>query len=508
MDWNTMLSYNWGAMMPEFIILGTAMILSILDLFWPKHFNRRKLAWLALTGIILAFLSLISLFSYETVSILSDTFRLDSFAKAFKLILLFGAGLVILLAESYEPQEGLQEHRGEFYYLFLTALLGAMIMTSSGDMITLFVGLELLSLSSYILVGIRKHNRKSNEASMKYVINGGISTAITLFGMSYLYGVTGSVNLGEMSRTMAAMTDGQLQYIMGLAFFMVFVGLSFKIAAAPFHMWAPDVYEGAPTPVVAFLSVISKTAGFVIILRIFLSLFLTAPGDTFGALDFLEKNNIYIAFVAGLTIIIGNVIALRQQNLKRLFAFSSIAHAGYLLIAVATMGGGYFLMDTVWFYLLAYLLMNIGVFAVIQLLSSQSGSEDISILAGLGGRSPYLAIAFTVFILSLAGIPGTTGFIGKLNIFLGTFITEPGHYVLAGIMIAGTIVSYVYYFGLLVQVFFRPIHSDKVIKIRSGLSTVIIICLVGTILFGIVPNIALDFLHNQFGDFTDFISSE
>lgn len=484
------------------------MILSILDLFWPKHFNRRKLAWLALTGIILAFLSLISLFSFETVSILSDTFRLDSFAKAFKLILLFGAGLVILLAESYEPQEGLQEHRGEFYYLFLTALLGAMIMTSSGDMITLFVGLELLSLSSYILVGIRKHNRKSNEASMKYVINGGISTAITLFGMSYLYGVTGSVNLGEMSRTMAAMTDGQLQYIMGLAFFMVFVGLSFKIAAAPFHMWAPDVYEGAPTPVVAFLSVISKTAGFVIILRIFLSLFLTAPGDTFGALDFLEKNNIYIAFVAGLTIIIGNVIALRQQNLKRLFAFSSIAHAGYLLVAVATMGGGYFLMDTVWFYLLAYLLMNIGVFAVIQLLSSQSGSEDISILAGLGGRSPYLAIAFTIFILSLAGIPGTTGFIGKLNIFLGTFITEPGHYVLAGIMIAGTIVSYVYYFGLLVQVFYRPIHSDKVIKIRSGLSTVIIICLVGTILFGIVPNLALDFLHNQFGDFTDFISSE
>ncbi|MFD6438296.1 NADH-quinone oxidoreductase subunit NuoN [Peribacillus sp. NPDC060186] len=508
MDWNTMLSYNWGAMMPEFIILGTAMILSILDLFWPKHFNRRKLAWLALTGIILAFMSLISLFSFETVSILSDTFRLDSFAKAFKLILLFGAGLVILLAESYEPQEGLKEHRGEFYYLFLTALLGAMIMTSSGDMITLFVGLELLSLSSYILVGIRKHNRKSNEASMKYVINGGISTAITLFGMSYLYGVTGSVNLGEMSRTMAAMTDGQLQYIMGLAFFMVFVGLSFKIAAAPFHMWAPDVYEGAPTPVVAFLSVISKTAGFVIILRIFLSLFLTASGDTFGALDFLEKNNIYIAFVAGLTIIIGNVIALRQQNLKRLFAYSSIAHAGYLLVAVATLGGGYFLMDTVWFYLLAYLLMNIGVFAVIQLLSSQSGSEDISILAGLGGRSPYLAIAFTVFILSLAGIPGTTGFIGKLNIFLGTFITEPGHYVLAGIMIAGTIVSYVYYFGLLVQVFFRPIHSDKVIKIRSGLSTVIIICLVGTILFGIVPNLALDFLHNQFGDFTDFISSE
>jgi NADH-quinone oxidoreductase subunit N len=488
MDWNTMLSYDWGAMMPEFIILGTTMILSILDLFWPKHFNRRKLAWLALTGIILACLSLISLLSFETVSILSDTFRLDSFAKAFKLLLLFGAALIILLAEGYEPQEGLREHRGEFYYLF--------------------VGLELLSLSSYILVGMRKHDRKSNEASMKYVINGGISTAITLFGMSYLYGVTGSVNLGEMSRTMAAMTDGQLQYIMGLAFFMVFVGVSFKIAAAPFHMWAPDVYEGAPTPVAAFLSVISKMAGFVIILRLFLSLFLTASGDTFGALDFLDKNNIYIASLAGLTIIIGNVVALRQQNLKRMFAYSSIAHAGYLLVAVATLGGGYFLLDTVWFYLMAYVLMNIGVFAVIQLLSSQSGSEDISILAGMGRKSPYLAMAFTVFILSLAGIPGTTGFIGKLNIFLGTFITEPGHFVLAGIMIAGTIVSYVYYFGLLVQVFFRPIHSEKVIKIRPGLHIVLIICVIGTILFGVAPNIAFDFIHDQFGDFTDFISSK
>lgn len=508
MDWNTMLSYNWGAMMPEFIILGTTMALSILDLFWPVHFNRRKLAWFALTGIILAGLSLVSLLSFETVSILSDTFRLDSFAKAFKLLLLVGAGLIILLAEGYEPKEGLREHRGEFYYLFLSALLGAMIMTSSGDLITLFVGLELLSLSSYILVGIRKRDRSSNEASMKYVINGGISTAITLFGMSYLYGVTGSVNLGEMSRTMAGMTDSQLQYIMCLAFFMVFVGLSFKIAAAPFHMWAPDAYEGAPIPVAAFLSVISKMAGFVILLRILLSLFLTAPGDAFGALDFLEKNDGYIASMAGLTIIIGNVVALRQQNVKRLFAYSSIAHAGYLLVAVATLGGGYFLLDTIWYYLLAYVLMNIGAFAVIQLLSSQSGTEDISIFAGLGRKSPYLALAFTIYILSLAGIPGTSGFIGKLNIFLGTFITEPGHFVLAGIMIAGTIVSYVYYFGLLVQVFFRPIHSDKVIKVRSGVSAVLIICAIGTVLFGVAPNIAFDFIHEQFGDFTDFISGK
>ena len=261
-------------------------------------------------------------------------------------------------------------------------------------------------------------------------------------------------------------------------------------------------------PVTAFLSAVSKTAGFILILRLVLSLFLTASGDRFGALNFLEKYNGYIAAMAAVTIIVGNVVAVQQKNIKRLFAYASIAHAGYLLAAVATLGGGYFLLDTIWYYLLAYLLMTLGVFAIIQLLSEKSGTEDITMLAGLARTSPYLGIVFTVYILSMAGIPGTAGFIGKVNILLGAFISEPGHFVLAGFLLAGTVISYVYYFRMLVQVFFRPAVQTRPIRIPACLSLVLIICLAGTVVFGIAPNLPLDFLHEQFGDFTAFLSTE
>ncbi|WP_163099495.1 NADH-quinone oxidoreductase subunit NuoN [Peribacillus alkalitolerans] len=506
MDLETLLSFNWGVMMPEFVILGVATLLTLLDLFMPKSSSRRPLAWVALVGILIAIVSLVGLFNSETTSILNDTYRLDSFAKAFKLIFLVGAAMVILLAESFQPAEGMKEYRGEFYYLFLAALLGAMMMASSGDMITLFVGLELLSISSYILAGMRKNHLASNESAMKYVINGGISTAITLFGMSYLYGLTGTTNLKEMSGVMSQIMDGQFQYLFGLAFFMIVVGLSFKLATAPFHMWAPDVYQGAPTPVTAFLSVVSKAAGFVILLRILITLFLPAPGDEIGALNFMEKNKEYIGFLAAITMILGNVIALKQTNIKRLLAYSSIAHAGYLLVAIATLG--YFTFDAIWFYLVAYVFMNLGAFAVVQYMSDKTGSEEVSVFAGLYQHSPFLAIMMGIYILSLAGIPGTAGFIGKLNIFMGAFAIEPGHYVLAGIMIAVTVVSYFYYFGILTQVFFRPAHylalTEKV-KIPASLLVVLLVCAIGTIGFGVVPSAALDFLHHYFGNFDDFM---
>lgn len=506
MDMDTLLAFNWSAMMPEFIILGTAILLSLIDLFAPKSFNRKSLAWLALTGVILAGISLWSLLSLEVISILADTFRLDAFAKAFKLLLLLGAGLVFLLAANYEPKEKLHEYRGEFYYLFLAALLGAMMMASSGDLITLFVGLELLTISSYILAGIRKKNSGSNEAALKYVVNGGISTAFILFGMSYLYGFTGTTNLIEMSEAMAGVADGQTIYLLGIAFFLLVVGLSFKLATAPFHMWAPDVYEGSPTPVTAFLSVVSKTAGFVILLRILLSLYVTASGDAEGIYTFLEKNSIFIGFLAGVTMIVGNVMALRQENIKRMLAYSSIAHAGYLLVAVATLGGGYFLLDTIWFYLFAYIFMNLGAFAVIQYLAQRQDSEKISILAGLAKNSPVLAVFMTILILSLAGIPGTAGFIGKLHIFLGALVSTPWHSLLAAILLATTVVSYVYYFRLLVQMFFQPSPAVEKVKLPVSLMLGLVICVVGTIGFGLAPNIALDFIHQHFGDFTDFIS--
>ncbi|HZG58993.1 MAG TPA: NADH-quinone oxidoreductase subunit NuoN [Anoxybacillus sp.] len=502
MDLKTLLQYEWGVMTPELIILGVATILSLIDLFMPNEKDRRLLGWFAFAGVIVALISLVGLLPIEVTSILEDTFRLDSFAKAFKFILLAGAALVILLAIDYQPAEGMP-YRGEFYYLFLTALLGAMMMTSSGDLITMFVGLELLSISSYILVGLRKKYALANESAMKYVINGGISTAITLFGMSYVFGLTGTTNLKAIAGQLSTVIDMGQQYLLALALLMLFVGLSFKLASAPFHMWAPDVYQGAPTPVTAFLSVVSKTAGFVIVLRLMVYIFSGTPAEGTNSASMLLSMQDYIAFLAGATMIIGNTIALRQRNVKRMLAYSSIAHAGYLLVGFVTMS--MFIVDSIWFYLVAYLLMNLGAFAILQVITDKSGSEDISQFAGLYRRSPLVAVAMGIFILSLAGLPGTAGFIGKVNIFLGAFVTEPAHYVLAAIMIGTTVISYVYYFGILTQMFFRSAAEPTPVKLPVGAMMVVIFCAIGTIVFGIFPSIAYDFL-NQFEHFGDFFS--
>src|SRR4051812_8663969 len=304
MSLETLQQINWSAMTPEFIILGVSALLTLLDLFMPKNMDRKILGWIGIAAIFAAIVSVLGMVGGPVTSILENSFRLDSFAMAFKLLLLAGAGLVMFLAVSYEPKEGLEEYRGEFYYLFLTGLLGGMIMTSSGDLITLFIGLELLSLSSYILAGIRKHNLQSNESAMKYVINGSIATAITLFGMSYVYGLTGTTNLLAIATALQGLADAQHAYLLGLAFLMIFVGLAFKLAAAPFHMWAPDVYQGAPTPVTAFLSVVSKTAGFVIVARILISVFAVAATNGPGSVPILYNMQDYIAVVAGATMII------------------------------------------------------------------------------------------------------------------------------------------------------------------------------------------------------------
>ncbi|MFD1735217.1 NADH-quinone oxidoreductase subunit NuoN [Bacillus salitolerans] len=498
MDIETLLSYEWGAMGPEFVILGVATLLSLLDLFLKPSIDRKQFAWLGLAGIIVALGILFTQLDQPVVQILENTYRLDSFAKIFKLLLLVGAGLVMLLAAGYEPKEKL-EYRGEFYYLLLTALLGAMMMASSADLITLFVGLELLTISSYVLVGIRKRHLPTNEAAMKYVINGGISTAITLFGMSYIYGLTGSTNLFVISQQLRALFSSDLEFISAIAFLLVFIGLAFKLAAAPFHMWAPDVYEGSPMPVTAFLSVVSKTAGFIIVLRIFLTIFSSTPAQG-GTTSLLMAMGDYIAVLAALTMILGNALALKQRNIKRLFAYSSIAHAGYLLVAFIALSP--FMLDSIWFYLGSYLLMNLGAFAIIQLIVSKTGKEDISEFAGLYRRSPIIAIAMGIFILSLAGIPGTAGFMAKLNIFLGALFME--HYVLSAIMIGVTVVSYIYYFGLLGQIFFRPASDKEPIKAAPSLLIVMVLCIVGTIALGIFPGLALDLYHGSTNVLTDF----
>lgn len=501
MSAETISSINWSLMTPEFIILGVAALLVVFDLFMPNNLSRKILGWIGIVAIFAALISVAGMVGGPARSILNNTFRIDSFAIAFKMLLLVGAALVLFLAVSFEAKDGLEKYTGEFYYLFLMALSGAMLMTSSGDLITLYIGLELLSITSYILAGISKNDRKSNESAMKYVINGGISTAIILFGMSYVYGLTGTTNLLDIAQKLSTLSDANQIYLLGLAFLMLLVGLAFKLSAAPFHMWAPDVYQGAPTPVTAFLSVVSKTAGFVIVIRILLTVFGAAATNGPGSEPIILQMQNYLAVIAGATMIIGNVVALKQNDIKRMFAYSSIAHAGYLLVAVTTLSSNMFY--SIWFYLLAYLLMNLGAFAVIQVVTEKAGSTKIAEFAGLYRRSPVLAVTMGILLISLAGFPGTAGFIGKLNIFIGTFYGN-SHYVLAAIMIAATVVSYFYYFGVMTQMFFRPAEDESKFNIPFGILVVLVVAVVGSVLFGIAPNIAFNFLNNHLDIVGDF----
>lgn len=493
---------NWMAMLPEIIILATILVLLLLDLFVENKGSKKGLMWIGLVGIVLSLIALLSQWNAGTANIWNDTFRLDGFAKGFKILLLVGAGIVyMILLDS--KQENMKEFPGESSYLMLSALLGAMVMASSADLITLFVGTELLSLSSFILVGMNKSDKASNEASFKYVVNGGISTAILLFGMSYLYGLTGQTNLYKIQSALASPVAAQHSFLIILSFIIIFVGLSFKMAVTPFQMWAPDVYQGAPTPITAFLSVVSKTAAFVVLLRLFITGYMQATVTLNSGVQELVFTAVQplIILVSILTMVIGNTAALKQKNIKRLFAYSSIAQAGYLLLPFISISQLTF--DNVWFYLAAYLFMNLGAFAVIQYVTQVKGSEHISSFRGLSREHPWLAVAMTIFLVSLAGIPATAGFIGKFNIFFEAIGSR--HLVLASIMIATTVVSYFYYFFIIDEMFFKKQNGTSTVGIKVPVSTIVVLglCTLGTILLGVFPEIGYSIIHSV--NFSDFL---
>ena len=304
-------------------------------------------------------------------------------------------------------------------------------------------------------------------------------------------------NLTQMGEVLSGVLDTQLQFLLGIAFLLILVGLAFKTATVPFHMWVPDVYEGAPAAVTAFLSAVSKTAGFVLLLRLLVSVFANIPSKGFTSVSLLVDMRMYIAGLAGAAMIIGTVGALRQRNIKRLLAYSSIVHGGYILGAVASLS--YFMMDAIWFYLLTYSVMTIGAFVIVQWVITQSKSNDISSFGGLYQRSPWMASSLGILFLSLAGIPGTAGFIAKLKIIMALLVQDHNLWVLAVIMIVTTVVSYVYYFGLFIQVFFRREEHIMKQRLSFGGKLALGISLAVTIIFGILPNIPLDYFQHYFG---------
>ena len=479
---------------PELTLVVSAVVLSILDLLMPNRINRNMIGWLSFAGIVIAavFVAL-QLNLEQSVQLLKHSYRIDDFANLMKLIFLTGTGLVIISSLGFVKDKDIQ-HKGEYYYLFLPATLGGMMMASSGDLITLFVGLELLSITSYILVGIRKKSLQSNEGAFKYVVLGSISSAIILYGMSFLYGMTGSTNIGEIN-TVLSQTLGSYEALAYVAFFLLLAGFGFKIAAAPFHSWAPDVYQGATTPVTAFLAVISKAAAFAIFFRVMYGVY--------GIGDLMQTNlyrDVFLAIMvlAAVTMIAGNFAALRQKNMKRLLALSGIANSGYLLVPISThIYGAHFSNFTEFaFYLVAYLFMNIGVFTVLMIMQQSTDKEDISMFSGLYYRAPLTAVAMVILLLSLAGLPVTGGFFGKLYIILGTLA---GHaYWLAGIMIVTSVVSFYYYFSIMRQMFMRSDTTGSEIRISAPLGVIVWICTIATVLLGIFPHMVIDFIERIF----------
>jgi len=481
---------------PELTLVISAIILSVMDLLMPGRMKRTYVGVLTIAALaISAAFVIFRLDITEPLELLNQSYRVDDFSNLMRLVFLGGTGLIVFMSLGTVKEEDIQ-HEGEFYYLFLPAVLGAMIMASSADLITLFVGLETLSITSYILVGIRKKNRLSNEGAFKYLILGGISSAIILYGMSFLYGLTGSTQLSAIRAGLGENLEA-ISPLVYVAFFLLLAGFSFKIAAAPFHTWAPDAYQGAPTPVTAFLAVVSKAAAFALVFRVMYGVFYALDagpgGPPIGKDAFLA-----MAAVAAAAMIVGNTLALRQKNMKRLLAYSGVANAGYLLVPVATQFSlvHYTNFSEFLYYLIAYLFMNIGAFAVLLIVEHSTGETELKGLAGLYYRAPWTAVAMVLIILSLAGIPVTGGFFGKLFIMLGTI--ENHQYWLAAVMIGTSVISFYYYFSMIRQMFMRYDEESKAIRVTAPLVITLWLCAAAGILMGFFPDEVIGYIQKIF----------
>ncbi len=440
-------SLSWFG--PELQVAACAMAILVIDVFIPRRLSKH-LAWLALLGCVVPAATVLALGGAEPRPLFLGMAAMDSFAEFFRLFFLLGAVPIVLLSYLSRDFQGMR--MGEYYGILLAAVLGGMLMASANHLLMAFLSLELLSISSYVLVGYLKMDRRSSEASLKYIIYGSVAAAVMAYGLSLFYGLTGSGDFRSLGNVLQGVQVGaeDQRITVTVALLLVFAGLAFKMATIPMHFWCPDVYEGAPTAITAFLSVGSKAAGFALAMRFLLALKIVDP-DLARSVSW----PIIMIVVSMFTMTLGNFAALWQDNLKRMLAYSSIAHAGYMCMGLAILRGGeYPGAGLVAYYLLAYLAMNLGAFAVVILVEDRLGSVDIASYAGLGRRAPFLAAALTVFLFSLIGIPPTAGFAGKYQLFSGVLAEgKTGgwpYYLLAVVAVLNTAVS-VYYYARIIK---------------------------------------------------------
>ncbi len=488
-DW-TAPTIDWHALAPELVLIVGINVILAVDLLIDES---KKWAVATLTG----FVMLIALIPVVTLAVIGDDTRsmfggryvVDEYALILKALFLLTAYVVVLMSQT-ELEEG-GYYQGEFYVLMIASVLGMLMMTSARDLVSIFVALELLSIPAYMMAAWNKRDEKSNEAGVKYYLLGVFASAILLYGMSLLFGTANSTLLTEIG---ASLVDGELIGLQVVAVVFVIAGFAFKISAVPFHSWAPDTYEGAPTPVTAFLSVASKAAGFVALVTI---VFVAFP----GASDVYEP---LIWVLAVLTMTVGNVLALRQTNIVRLLAYSSISQSGFILMPLAFAGNTQAAgsaINAVVVYLLIYAVTNLGAFACVIAVSRKTHSGEISSLGGLFGYAPGLAIAMTVFFASLAGIPPLGGWFAKFNSFRAVLDAETtAAYVMAAIAAVNTVIAAAYYMRVLRVIWVEEAPDGDVtpIRIPTPVVTALGITAVGTIVFGVLPGLVA-----RFGDLSD-----
>jgi NADH-quinone oxidoreductase subunit N len=462
---------NWSAIGPELILSLTAMALLLITVLAKKG-AKGVIPYLSLAGIVGALLFCVSLWGKSEYAF-NRMVVVDNYSLFFKIIFLITAGLTVLMSIRFLQAE--EAEYGEYYVLVLFAAVGMMFMASAADLIIVFLGLETFSLAVYVLAGFFRTQPKSNESALKYFLLGAFSAGFLLYGIALIYGATGTTNLKgiyDFVQKIHLLTDPLLLIGMGL----LIVGFGFKVASVPFHMWTPDVYEGAPTSVTAFMSVGPKAAGFAAFLRVFVY-----------ALSSLQTDWVWILWVlAVLTMTLGNVVAIAQKNIKRMLAYSSIAHAGYILVAmVAASELG---TASVLFYLLAYAFMNLGAFGVV-ILYGRRGEENINIgdYSGMASKYPLLAAAMAVFMFSLAGIPPTAGFVGKFYIFSSA--VKAGYIGLAIIGVLNSALSVYYYLRVTVMMYMRNPEKELArLDTSPAMVIALIIAVWGTLQMGIIPS--------------------
>lgn len=493
--------------MPEALLTLFACAALVLDVMLPRA-QKRIVAWVSLAGIGVSLVSLGLMYSQMASRGIISTrtgfygmIVIDNYAVVFKLMFLIGAALAILLSIRYLDEEN--EQRGEYYSLILFAVIGMMFMASGVDLLTLFISLELMAISVYILVGYLRRDVRSNEAAMKYFLLGAFSSGVLLYGISLIYGLTGSTNLAAIAEALPKVAvsnfslygvegaTADMRYLVLLAMVLMAAGMFFKVAAVPFHMWAPDAYEGAPTSITAFMSVAVKAASFAMFGRLFLyglpDLRSSLAGDPANNVAGLPGWALLLGAVAAITIVWGNLGALTQNNTKRLLAYSSISHAGYTLLGlIAGNETGYtgFII-----YLFIYTIMNLGVFGCIIALRRRGIQGDrIEDFNGLMRKAPWLTVMMTIFLLSLGGIPPTAGFIGKFYLFAGLIETgNPWLVRLAILAVLMSAVSLYYYIRFIRAMYIEAETERQPVKLAPSLQIALGIAAILVILIGIFP---------------------